>query len=177
MRAPQLVLLASFTVAMTIDATALAGQSIAYLATSRAQENGQSTDASMRRPPNSPKDFVSQRIKSMPDFPYLPKYTGRDPKFTGAFSFPNYKNGQSYAAQLLCQEDPDTVKNWYRQVFQSSGWTINEKMTTNNSMTAARPKDGIYCTVMIDAAPASQYRTSLTIRYLNRGPLDIPNQD
>jgi hypothetical protein len=123
-----------------------------------------------RTPAKQNPQFYTEDLKSTPDLPYVPNYTGRGALLTSGLFYPKLQNGKCYHLRWQAKEDGRTVLNWYKNVLESNGWTIVTAQTNDRTLAATRDKEGLTVFLTLQPPSYSGYQCGFLLRYLEVAP-------
>ncbi len=69
-------------------------------------------------------EHAVEQLKSIPDLPNLPAYTGKA-AFERGCVFPNTAGGATFLVEFNTHEDGATVINWYQAVLRQQRWKLD----------------------------------------------------
>lgn len=104
-----------------------------------------------------------ERLKYSPSLAYIPTYTGSGSKNIEAVHYTGLPTGECYNLKCLTREDQATVLAWYQESLKQCGWKIDERTSSNCSITANRI-GGLTCIVYTRTLEKSKFACELTLR-------------
>lgn len=112
--------------------------------------------------------YETHALKSPASLPQLPEYRGGS-KFESGLYYPKLRTGQCYLMRYQGKERAAEIMRSYRESLLQSGWEINVTQTNSKQLTAARKKDGLYCTLCVWKNGKPGFKSSFEIKYLATG--------
>jgi hypothetical protein len=119
-------------------------------------------------------EFKSERLDKPVDLIDLPPYAGKDVEFVTGTLFANVKGGPSATMQFSVHEDPKTVLEWYKSVFNVNKWQMLDNMAGANGLAAMKSNN--VCQVMTLGPTKKGAKCDLLLRYKFYKPMDFPNK-
>ena len=115
-------------------------------------------------------EFKPTELKTIPNLPGLPPYSGKDVKPNIVLQFPNAKGGMVTDYSFETSDKPDKAYSWYRSMLSSGDW----KMRINPmNVGATFPKTGVAimctgtknsCTVTVNQLPTKKCQVKVSFR-------------
>ena len=118
----------------------------------------------------NPSEFKPNELKTIPNLPGLPPYSGKDVKPNIILQFPNAKGGVVTDYSFETSDKPDKVFTWYKSILSSGAWTMRI-----NPMVVGKdfPKRGVAimcqgikssCTVTVNTLPTKKCQVKVLFR-------------
>lgn len=124
-----------------------------------------------RKPPaRQNSQYYTEDLKTAPDLPFVPTYTGKGALLTSGLYYPRLQNGRCYHLRWQAKEDSRIVLNWYRSVLESNGWTIVPNQSNEKTLAATREKEGLTILLMVQPPSYAGYSCGFLLRYLEVAP-------
>ena len=107
----------------------------------------------------------SVELKTPPDLPFLPPYSGKTRNML-ALDYPHLKKGRQVTLTFDCAETREDVKNFYRSAFKQYGWQVNKEVKAERHLAANRGTTT--CTISFLEMPVQRKKTEfITTVFVN----------
>lgn len=100
-------------------------------------------------------------MKVAPQLPDMPNYSGQM-KFLRGYVQTTTKDTTVYQVSYVAKDDAIRVKQWYDYALPSFKWKI---VSSGERSIAAKHQDGHFCSIVVNDATDSEYKSLLTICY------------
>lgn len=108
----------------------------------------------------------------IPNVDFYPANRGKF-KFIRGLRYPSLGQGDNCIVQtVLYKDDPDTIREWYRNMLMGYGWNLQAANRSATQLLARRPKEGASCHIMVSRSPQKDFKSLVQIRYVQFHPLD-----
>jgi len=101
-------------------------------------------------------------LKEQPDLPQLPAYSGKS-KFQNGTVQSNAEGWTVYTMNILAEEKPEEVRNWYQNAFNMYQWKIPSSAPLTLS---AEQKNGNSCYIMVNPIREPVYKSRVKMTYM-----------
>lgn len=120
--------------------------------------------------------FRTTALKKFMEIPNVPIYPSmRDKgsaKFIRAQKYSSLGSGDNCIVQsVLLKDQPDMVRDWYRQSLTNQGWSVKSANATNTQILARKVKEGASLHVMVGNSTEKPYKSVLQLRYSQFQPI------
>lgn len=112
-----------------------------------------------------PHAFDTQELRTPPELPHFPSWTGQKPLYIEGLTFPRRLPKEIYTMTWQYKEPADTVINWYSEALAGSGWQVDKSISRANVVTARHMRDNIDVSVQVSPGAKVGYKTTAEIRY------------
>lgn len=118
---------------------------------------------------NNDNEFVPETLKTPPDLPYLPPYSGGSPSYGSMLCFKRKPDGPGYSVTFHTKDPADDVVAFYRQAFKQNKWDPQKNADSTKIVSGVRR--GAVATVTVMKPNMAGYKTQVYIVYKISGKL------
>ena len=119
---------------------------------------------------NNDNEFVPETLKTPPDLPYLPPFSGiAPPQYGSMLCFKRKPDGPGYSVTFHVKDPPEDVIAFYKNAFKSNHWEPQKNADSTKIVSGMRK--GAVATVTVMKAIQPGYKTQVYIVYKISGSL------
>lgn len=119
---------------------------------------------------NNDNEFVPETLKTPPDLPYLPPFSGIAPPVYGSMlCFKKKPDGPGYSVTFHVKDPPEDVISFYKNAFKNNRWDAQKNADSTKIVSGMRKGAVATVTVMKPIMPG--YKTQVYIVYKISGSL------
>jgi len=128
-------------------------------------EQGQPPQKRVNTYKADPHAFDTQALRTPPDLPYFPSWTGAKPLYVEGLTFPRRLPKEIYTMTWQYKEPAGVIINWYTEALPQAGWKVDESIARANVVTARHMREDIDVSIQVSPAARNGYKTTAEIRY------------